>query len=84
MRVTITIEKKAMNITSAYAPAKPTAQDTRADFFKKLAKLLTRNTLLGIDANCVPNVQLDVKRDAQASAYENEASFAAARGNRAT
>ena len=72
VRVTMTVEKKDINITSAYAPAKPTAQDTRADFFRKLAKLLTRNTLLGIDANCVPNVQLDVKRDAQASAYENE------------
>ena len=72
VRATITVEKQTLNVVSAYAPAKPTAPDTRADFFKKLAKLLTRNTLLGIDANCVPNLQLDVKRDAQASAYDNE------------
>ena len=44
-------------------------------FFKELAPIITPRTVLGIDANCVPDVHLDVKRDPDVtSPYENSGS----------
>ena len=53
--------------TSAYAPASPIAgipMSKRPVFSAHLRKLLKVNTILGIDANCVPDPSLDTRRDA--------------------
>lgn len=65
------IEGRKTKLISAYAPAKPTPDDKRADFFEALRPHVTRRTILGIDANCVPDLRLDLQRTAT-SAYENE------------
>ena len=60
-------------LTSAYAPATPKAGDPisrRPAFFNSMKKLLRKDTILAIDANCVPDVGLDTRRDAT-TAYDN-------------
>ena len=39
-------------------------------FFRSLRNFINKSTVLGIDANCVPDVQLDVKNHSR-SPYNN-------------
>ena len=62
------VEGRPLRLASVYADADGSR---RPEFFKKeLRHFLTKRTVLGIDANCVPDVQLDVRSDA-ASPYDN-------------
>ena len=61
------VEKDTRKLVAAYAPATPAS---RPAFFTLLAPRLTRRTVMGIDANCVPDTALDLKRNAT-SAYPN-------------
>ena len=66
--VEMKVSGKRRKIMSAYAPATPSE---RPDFFNKLRRHLTRDTVMGIDANCVPDVHIDLKRVAT-SEYPNQ------------
>ena len=71
--VKMEVEGQMRTLTSAYAPAKPIAgipMSKRPVFFAHLKKLLKLDTILRIDANCVPDPNLDTRRDAM-SAYDN-------------
>ena len=57
-----------LDLTAAYAPADP---QERPSFLTRLGRTLTTRTVLGIDANCVPDVNIDLKRDAT-SPYPNQ------------
>ena len=62
------VDGRPLRLASVYAHADGSR---RPEFFKKeLRRFLTKQTVLGIDANCVPDVQLDVRSDA-ASPYDN-------------
>ena len=62
---------RTTRLTAAYAPT-GTEITSRPDFFKmKLAPYVTPSTVLGIDANCVPDPVLDVNRPAAESEYDN-------------
>ena len=64
-------EGKPYRLVSVYAPP-DSAAATRPDFFKHaLGPQLTGNTILGLDANCVPDEALDLKRVAN-SPYRND------------
>ena len=65
--IIMTVDKAKRKLTAAYAPANP---PERPDYFTAIAPRLTTRTVLGIDANCVPNTTLDLKRDAT-SQYDN-------------
>ena len=58
---------KTKRLASVYAPANP---DLRPAFFNTLPRLINKHTILGIDANCVPDVLLDRKSPAR-SPYNN-------------
>ena len=47
---------QSRRIASVYAPADPSC---RVAFFTTLPRLINSNTIMGIDANCVPDVTLD-------------------------
>ena len=61
-----------IRLASVYAPSDP---DARPDFFNTLNKrghrFIDKNTVMGIDANCVPDVNLD-RKSAAASPYNNK------------
>ena len=60
---------KLMKLVSAYAPSKGVH---RAAFFRNsLDPHLTKNTILSIDANCVPDVVLDTQRPSATGEYDN-------------
>ena len=59
-----------ITLASAYAPQDGQA---RVTFFNTFTRHLDKRTVLGIDANCVPDDDLDLKRDA-ASVYDNRGS----------
>ena len=62
---------RTTRLTAAYAPTGSEAT-SRPEFFRtKLAPFVTPSTVLGIDANCVPDPVLDVNRPAADSAYDN-------------
>ena len=65
------LEGHATRLASVYAPANP---DERPGFFQNLNKkghrFINRHTILGIDANCVPDVSLDRQSNA-VSPYNN-------------
>ena len=61
LAITMKVEGASRKLVAAYAPAKPA---DRPAFLTLLAGRLTRRTVLGIDANCVPDTTLDLKRDA--------------------
>ena len=62
------VDGRPLRLASVYAHADGSR---RPEFFKKeLRHFLTKRTVLGIDANCVPDVQVDVRSDA-ASPYDN-------------
>jgi hypothetical protein len=72
--VLLKVEGVERRLASVYAPAKAIATDPmskKSYFFTRLKPLLTRSTIMGIDANCVPDPRLDLKRDA-ATPYPNE------------
>lgn len=52
-----------VRLVSAYAPSD--AKD-RPAFMKSLRQILNKKSILGIDANCVPDIQLDVDSSAAA------------------
>ena len=54
--------KKKLRVTSAYAHSDAHAAQRPAFFSQELGNTLTRNTILGIDANTVPDESLDLKR----------------------
>ena len=63
------IEGRKYKLASIYAPS---ASNARPAFFEKLRRFITKKTILGIDANCVPDTTLDVKQAAGVtSAYDN-------------
>ena len=55
---------------AAYAPARDVQPMKRGRFFTALSSLVTRDTVIGIDANCVPDVTIDVQ-SAAVSSYPN-------------
>ena len=69
----MTIQGKQRKLMAAYAPAKNEPTLRRGHFFTMLSSHVTRNTIIGIDANCVPDVRLDVHSDAN-SPYPNQGS----------
>ncbi len=62
------VEGADVRLIAAYAPSNP--MDRTAFFRHTLDHLVNSDTVLGIDANCVPDVSLDVKSTAR-SAYQN-------------
>ena len=71
--VKMQVDGQIRTLSSAYAPATEKADvplSKRPAFFTRMKLLLRRNTILGIDANCVPDPNLDTKRDAM-SPYDN-------------
>ena len=67
LRVTMKVGGHKRALTAAYAPS--VASD-RPPFFASLATRLTKQTVLAIDANCVPDPAKDLRRTA-ASPYPN-------------
>ena len=65
--VTMKVEQRDRHMVAAYAPAIPADRPT---FLRSLTNKLKKTTVLGIDANCVPDVLLDRKSQA-ASQYNN-------------
>lgn len=59
--IDVPYETGTLRLVSAYAPPDSRAQE-RPDYFKSLARLIDARTILGIDANCVPDETLDLKR----------------------
>ena len=68
-RVTSAIAGIEVQLTSAYAPA--SHGPLRKQYMKRLHKYLDKNTVLSIDANCVPDELLDLKRSAT-TPYAND------------
>ena len=67
----MSVEGTPTQLTSAYAPARSAS---RPNFFSiALRQFITKYTILGIDANCVPNEALDLQR-ASTSPYDNAGS----------
>ena len=66
--VTMKVEQRDRHMVAAYAPAIPADRPT---FLRSLTNKLKKTTVLGIDANCVPDVTLDLKRTAT-SPYPNQ------------
>ena len=61
---------RVLKLVSAYAPAQGSMRPT---FFRDtLGPHVTRRTLMGIDANCVPDVVLDTQRPATTGEYDNK------------
>ena len=72
------VEGQRRRLASAYAPANPKPDAhvidvTRVRYMQLLDRHITKRTVLGIDANCVPDPGLDVKSDAT-TPYENAGS----------
>ena len=66
----ISIEGHPIRAVSCYAHCTPSR--LRPPFFEKvLSRFVNHRTVLGIDANCVPDILLDVKRAPSATAYAN-------------
>jgi len=67
----MTVEGRKLTLVSAYANPDTSAAERPRFFTNSLAQLVNKNTVMGIDANCVPDVTLDVKRTAT-SPYRND------------
>eukprot|EP00966_Prymnesium_polylepis_P239486 5538484-Prymnesium_polylepis.1 len=59
------VEGKKTRLVSAYAHADGQAASRPNFFSTTLASLLNKETIMGIDANCVPNEALDLNRVGQ-------------------
>ena len=57
LRINMKIDNHPRILIAAYAPS---IAAERPPFFQHLAARLTRNTILAIDANCVPDTSLDL------------------------
>ena len=68
--VKMKVEDVPLKLISAYAPADGARGIDRPNYFKHLKTALTRNSALGIDANCVHDTHLDLQRTAT-SPYSN-------------
>ena len=68
--VEIALRGERIRVASVYAPAEPRL---RPVFFKLLKPKLKKRTLIGIDANCVPDVTIDVMTDATSPNNNNGA-----------
>ena len=68
-QATITVDGHKLRITSAYAPVRG---HERPGFFDRLAKYVTRRTILCIDANCVPDEYADLCQVNPTSKYDNK------------
>ena len=60
--LTTKIHSRIIRLTAAYAHSDAQADQRPGFFTNTLKPRLTQNTVLGIDANCVPDEQLDLKR----------------------
>ena len=60
--LTTKIHSRQIRLTAAYAHSDAQADQRPGFFTNTLKPRLTQNTVLGIDANCVPDEQLDLKR----------------------
>ena len=69
--VSTTIHGKKIRLTSAYAHSDMKAAERPAFFSGPLKRRLTRNTVMGIDANVVPDETLDLQR-VGAGRYNNQ------------
>ena len=65
------VEGRKLRLLSAYANPDSSAAERPHFFARTLSQLVNDSTVMGIDANCVPDVTLDVKRTAT-SPYRNE------------
>ena len=63
------IDGHKLTLASVYAPAQPAERP--AFFTNILPPLINKNTILGIDANCVPDETLDLHRPHAATPYNN-------------
>ena len=63
------IAERSLRLASVYAHSDREAAQ-RPAFFRSLRNFINKSTVLGIDANCVPDVQLDVKNHSR-SPYNN-------------
>ena len=68
LSVVMNVDKQKRKLMSAYAPAQ---SNERLAYFQNIAPRITKRTVLGIDANCVPDTTLDLKRDAH-TPYDNK------------
>ena len=68
--VTTLVNDEPMTFTSIYAPVD---KDERPAFFTAIASRLAKNHVVGMDANCVFNPQLDVSRPSGLAAPEDTA-----------
>ena len=58
------VEGRKLRLLSAYANPDSSAAERPHFFARTLSQLVNDSTVMGIDANCVPDVTLDVKRTA--------------------
>ena len=70
IKIDTKLEGHTIRLVSAYAPPDSLAHQRPAFFTTHLPRLTNNHTVLGIDANCVPNEQLDLHR-AGTSPYNN-------------
>ena len=56
--IVVTVTGEKLLPTSIYAPEEP---HLRAAFFKRIRHLITGTSIIGTDANCVPDVSIDVQ-----------------------
>ena len=63
----LSIEGKSCRPTAVYAPPRGCE---RPAFFKRLKRKISSTSIIGIDANCVPDITKDLKRTAT-SPYDN-------------
>jgi len=68
--IQLMINGRPIKITSAYAPAQSHLRP--AFFTNTLAPHLSKHSIIGIDANCVPDVLLDTQRPMTNSDYDNK------------
>ena len=72
---TMKVDGKKRKLVSCYAPAKAVSTDVnskRSTFFTNvLKKFITQDSIIGMDANCVPDIRLDIKKTTP-SPYDNE------------
>ena len=72
---TMKVDGKKRKLVSSYAPDKAVSTDansTRSTLFANiLKKFITRDSIIGMDANCVPDPRLDIKKTTP-SPYDNE------------
>ena len=64
----VTLNGSTIRLATAYAPQSP---PQRVQFFKDIKPLINKNAIFGLDANCVPDPTVDLKRDDTTTPYDN-------------